>query len=258
MSRMQIGKSGVGISATPEALRGLRSEFERQHYLKFPRLLSAELLDFVQLQIADAHFYERVHEGIGSNKELCMGRNSAFAALQFLVNDRQLFELIQHATQCERIGCFQGRVYRVTADNGHHDSWHDDLGEDRLVGMSINLSSEPYAGGVLQLRDRVSGEIVSEVANDGCGDAVVFRLSNGLQHRITKVEGAAAKTAFAGWFRAQPDFVSLLRGEGRSTRGTSPTETSSTGEGPTGLPATESGSRTESIFKPIDRVPSLR
>jgi hypothetical protein len=77
--------------------------------------------------------------------------------------------------------------------------------------MSINLSRELYSGGRLQIRDHVSGEIVSEVANAGIGDAVIFRLSDRFQHRITDVEGTASKTAFAGWFRAQPDFMSLLR-----------------------------------------------
>jgi hypothetical protein len=84
--------------------------------------------------------------------------------------------------------------------------------------MSINLSREVYSGGRLQIRDHVSGEIVSEVANAGIGDAVIFRLSDRLQHRITDVEGTASKTAFAGWFRAQPDFMSLLRKQSQAGR----------------------------------------
>jgi hypothetical protein len=208
---MQIEKSGFAGSASAEVLRQLRTDFAQQHYLKVPQLLSPDLLDFVQSQVEEAEFYERVHEGIGSNKELCMAQNTVFAALQFLVNDQKFFEFVQAATQCEQIGCFQGRVYRVSSSDGHHDSWHDDLGEDRLLGMSINLSKEVYAGGVLQLRDRASGTIVSEVSNAGRGDALIFRLSSGLQHRITQVAGRATKTAFAGWFRAQPDFVSLLK-----------------------------------------------
>jgi len=207
---MQIEKSGFAGFASTEVLRQLRTDFAQLHYLKVPQLLGPELLDFLQSQIDRAKFYEKTHEGIGSNKELCMTQNSVFAALQFLVNDQKLFEFVREVTQCDRIGCFQGRVYRVSSGAGHHDSWHDDLGEDRLVGMSINLSREAYAGGILQLRDRASGVIVSEVSNAGHGDALIFRLSPNLQHRITCVEGVAAKTAFAGWFRAQPDFVTLL------------------------------------------------
>jgi hypothetical protein len=218
MPTIQIGKSGVVYAALAEDLGALRAQFDRQHYLRFDDLLGPELLDFVQLQIDQSEFHERVHEGIGSNKELCMTSNTAFAALQFLMNDQRLFQVIQTVTQCDQIGCFQGRIYRVKPGSGHHDSWHNDIGEHRLVGMSINLSRELYAGGRLQIRDHVSGEIVSEVANAGIGDAVIFRLSDRLQHRITDVEGAASKTAFAGWFRSQPDFMSLLRKQSQPGR----------------------------------------
>ena len=218
MRTIQIGRSGVVYSALAEDLSALRAQFDRQHYLKIPELLRPELLDFIQIQIDQSEFYERVHEGIGSNKELCMTSNTAFAALQFLMNDQRLFQVIQTVTQCDQIGCFQGRVYRVNPGSGHHDSWHNDIGEHRLVGMSINLSRELYSGGRLQIRDRVSGEIVSEVANAGIGDAVIFRLSDRFQHRITDVEGTASKTAFAGWFRAQPDFMSLLRKQSQPGR----------------------------------------
>src|SRR5882724_834210 len=218
MRTIQIGKSGVVYSPLAEDLGALCAQFDHQHYLKIPELLGPELLDFVQLQIDQSEFYERVHEGIGSNKELCMSSNTAFAALQFLMNDQRLFQVIQTVTQCDQIGCFQGRVYRVNPGSGHHDSWHNDIGEHRLVGMSVNLSRELYSGGRLQIRDHVSGEIVSEVANAGIGDAVIFRLSDRLQHRITDVEGTASKTAFAGWFRAQPDFMSLLRKQSQPVR----------------------------------------
>jgi len=147
-----------------------------------------------------------------------MTSNSASAALLFLVNDKKLFQIIQTVTRCDQIGCFQGRVYRLNPGGGHHDSWHNDIGEDRLVGMSINLSSDVYSGGRLQIRDQASGEIVCEAPNAGIGDAVIFRLSRRLQHRITDVEGTASKTAFAGWFRAQPDFLSLLRKRSESGR----------------------------------------
>ena len=218
MSTIQIGKSGLVYSGSAEDLGALRAQFDRQHHLRFPELLGPELLDVLQTKVRQGEFYERVHEGIGANKELCMTSNSASAALLFLVNDKKLFQVIQAVTQCDQIGCFQGRVYRVNPGCGHHDSWHNDIGEHRLIGMSINLSREVYSGGMLQIRDHTSGEVVCDVPNAGIGDAVIFRLSHRLQHRITDVEGTASKTAFAGWFRAQPDFLSLLRKEARPGR----------------------------------------
>jgi hypothetical protein len=208
---IRLTRQGTVFSESAAKLQELQAVFASRHYLRFPALLDAELLDFIQLQVDHGEFQERVHEGIASNKELCLSGNAAFGALLFLMNDEELFQLIQDLTGCERIRCFAGRIYRINPGQGHHDSWHNDIGEDRLVGMSINLSREAYGGGVLQMRDRDSKEIVGEVDNVGPGDAVIFRLSPRLQHRITEVEGATSKTAFAGWFRANPDFSSLLR-----------------------------------------------
>lgn len=211
MREFQIGKSGVAYSGSTEELSALHAQFDRQHYLKFTEVLEPALLDFLQLKVDDGEFYERVHDGIAPNKELCMTGNAGFGALLCLINDARLFQIIQDVTECDQIRCFEGRVYRVSPDQGHHDSWHNDIGDSRLVGMSINLSKENYSGGVLQIRETDSKKIVSEVANVGSGDAVVFRLSPDLQHRITDVEGTASKTAFAGWFKSQPSFASLLR-----------------------------------------------
>jgi hypothetical protein len=218
MLTVQINNSGTVCSGSAEDLGALRAQFAAQHYLKLPGLLAPGLLDFLQSKVQHAEFYERVHDGIGPNSELCMKSNTAAAALLFLMNDKKLFQIIQDVTQCDPIGCFEGRVYRVNPGRGHHDSWHDDVGEHRLVGMSINLSRRAYSGGTLQMRDRISGEIVSEVPNAGIGDAVIFRLSDRLQHRITDVEGTTSKTAFAGWFSSQPNFLSILREQAIANR----------------------------------------
>ena len=208
---IQVTRRGTELSSSTEVLGALRDQFERRHYFVLPGLLETELLDLIQRQIDRGEFRERVHERIDSNKELCLTESAAFGALLFLMNDEKLFQLIQDITQCARIDCFEGRVYRVNPGDGHHDSWHNDIGEGRVVGMSLNLSREIYSGGVLQIRNRESEALISEVANTGSGDAVVFRLSRDLQHRITEVEGSASKTAFAGWFRAQPNVSSSLK-----------------------------------------------
>lgn len=211
---ISLGRQGVTGCGSVIETNALSSQFDRQHYLRLPGFLQPEILELIQRHVDKGDFAERVHGGIGSNKELCMEANTGSGALLVSVNDEKLFQLIHEVTQCPPIRCFDGRVYRVYAGQGHHDSWHNDFGDHRLVGMSVNLSREPYAGGVLQIRDRDSHNIVAEVPNTGPGDAVIFRLSDRLQHRITEVGGSVAKTAFAGWFKAQPDFVSMLRARG--------------------------------------------
>src|SRR5207253_326319 len=107
-------------------------------------------------------------------------------------------------------GCFEGRVYRLSPGTGHYDSWHNDVGEDRLVAMSINLGRTPFQGGLLQIRRADSPALVREVANPTPGDAVIFRIDPAYCHRVGPVTGSVARTACAGWFRARPDFQTLL------------------------------------------------
>jgi hypothetical protein len=72
---------------------------------------------------------------------------------------------------------FHGRVHRMIPTGEHYDSWHWDIDDDEglLVGMSLNLTAEPYAGVVVQMRYRETQKGFAEVP----------------------------KTAFAGWFRNQ-------------------------------------------------------
>jgi hypothetical protein len=194
-------------------LRALRNEFEKQDWVRLPRLLSPDLLAVIRRQIDASEFRERVHESIGSNSELCLTETatSILLHLHLLLNRQAWFQLIREITGCPPIACFVGRVYRITPGLGHHDAWHDDMREDRLLALSLNLSAEVYSGGILQMRDSQTSRILHEVINIGFGDAIALRLARHLQHRITPIEGTAAKTAFAGWFQSEPDFPSLLK-----------------------------------------------
>lgn len=208
---IQITTEGMVTTASSDAIRTLRIQFDGQHYVRLPRFVAPNVLRFVQERINSGEFYQRSHEKIGQNKELCLEGNAGYGALLLMVNDTGLFQTIQDITGCSQIRCFEGRIYRVAGGAGHYDSWHSDLGDDRLVAMSINLGPEPYCGGTLQLRWRASAQLVCDVPNPEPGDAIIFRLSHQFEHRITNVEGHSVKTAFAGWFKRQPDFVAMLK-----------------------------------------------
>jgi hypothetical protein len=213
---IQLARSGCFVSTTvagsAEDAEFLRAQFRGQHCIRIPALLEPGMLEAIQRRFSEVNFRERVHEGIGSNKELCVGEENPLSRmLNFLMNNVPLFRLVEQVTGCGRIGCFTGRVYRLVPGCGHHDSWHSDWGEHRMLGMSVNLSTGVYSGGALQIRDRSSGLVVHEVANVGFGDAIIFRLADHLQHRLTEVEGDVPKTALAGWFCSRPDLFALLK-----------------------------------------------
>jgi hypothetical protein len=185
-------------------LETLGHEYERSHLVRLPGLLESGLLDRIRREVDAAEFEPRETE---LERQLNMKPGRAFALLMFFANDPALFEVVRGITGCERIGRFDGRVYRLLPGAGHGFDWHDDLIPNRLVAMSINLSASSYSGGVLEIRDRRSGETLHRVADTGPGEAILFRIAANLEHRVTPVEGAFPKTACVGFFKSAPDSV---------------------------------------------------
>jgi hypothetical protein len=212
---IQLTSLDTTVLASAAEIEVLRTQFEKRQYVRLRNLIPPTLLGRVARAIDGAAFYPRIHKKIGV--ELGMAADAlAVNMLRLLVNRSRLFRFVQHITSCGPIGCFDGRVYRMLAVPDHYDSWHDDLMNHRRIGMSLNVSSSGYEGGTFQLRD-VIAETEVDVPNTGFGDAILFRLGDHLKHRVTAVEGKLPKTAFAGWFCSEPEYLSIFRRQ-QSTR----------------------------------------
>jgi hypothetical protein len=222
MSMVQLTRSGPIVTWTADEIRRLRAEFERRHCIRLPALLPPDGFDYVRRNVERGAFAEKIHGQIGV--ELCMAENAALSLLYFLTNDRRIFSLVRELTGCDSIGGFVGRVYRMVPGTGHYDSWHTDCVADRLIGLSVNLSTETYVGGVFQLRERGSEAVLTEAPNTGDGDAILFRIAAHIEHRVTPVEGTVPKTAFAGWFVSKPDLIKLLVSRSASVLSTATAE----------------------------------
>ncbi len=201
-SLLQLTKSGPAFRGAPGYLAQAHAEFQQRHCLLLPQFLEPELLGMLQEHIRRGRFYDRAHEGI--SVELCLTTNIASAVLQFLVNHAGLFRCIEQITGCPTIRCFGGRVYRLIPGPAHYGSWHSDAVPSRLIGLSVNLSTEVFSGGEFELRCQGADEILCQVSNTGFGDALLFRIAPDLLHRVAGMHGTVPKTAYAGWFRSQP------------------------------------------------------
>ncbi len=205
------------VLPSSEQLEELQRMFEAQHWVKLEGFFDSDLYQQVAAMVEDVEFFARDDPLAGEDK---MKPNILLGLLTFWMNDPRLFETVRRISGCGPIGCFVGRVNRRRSAAGHHHAWHDDHGDNRLVAMSVNLSREPYRGGVLQFRDRASRQLMSEVTDLGPGDAVLFRVATELEHRVTPIEGPNPRTVFVGWFRSDSRFPVLLTG-GRTSAGDS-------------------------------------
>ena len=212
---LSVDRSGLRIAGDLEVLR---RKFAEQPYVELPGFVAPALLSIVERAMNAGDFAHRAHPGIG--EELCLEAGPATAACQLVFNDPALLDAVTQVAACSVLGCFDGRVYRLEPQAGHYDSWHSDASDNRMVGLSVNLSREPFSGGVLEIRRAVSQQPEYAVPSVAFGSAVLFRISPALRHRVTPVRGGVARTAYAGWFRGSPDFADVftraLNGRGAS------------------------------------------
>ena len=192
----------------------LRDEFHATHTARLPGLLDAALAQAVLEGMARGTWVNHEHDGIG--REVILDDVRTIDALHFVTNAPAFLALVRDFTECDAITRFEGRVYRMVPGTDHYDSWHDDTGAHRAVGMSLNLGDRPYQGGTFQLRENSDQTALRELPNTAPGDAILFRISPDLSHRVTRVMGTEPRTAFAGWFYADgADYFSTLLGAAR-------------------------------------------
>ena len=207
---MSVLSGGVGFKYDDIVIESARAAFAMQGWVKLEGFAPLALLDRIDEGLAISGFSPRSHGDFGA--ELCSNAGPLTDALMHLANTPSLFELIDAITDCGSIGCFEGRIYRLVPGAGHRDAWHTDMVMGRLVALSVNVGRIPYLGGELHMRRAGSGEVIARVPNVGPGDALLFRLSHDLEHRVSDVSGVEPKTAYAGWFRARPRFEDVMAG----------------------------------------------
>jgi len=196
---IQLTRKGVVLTGSPADLRALRVQFQRDHYLILPKLIAPDLLATVLKRIESAPSVHRGYNGVTAQS--LIDDPLTYNLLAFLLCAPEFLRLVQRITGCRRISNFKGRIYTLNPTTDDRIVWHSDVLDHRVVTLSLNLTSQEYRGGTLQIRRRGSEEILHEVRNIGLGDALLMRVGNNLQHRVLPVEGNVPRTALAGWFR---------------------------------------------------------
>jgi hypothetical protein len=211
---LQVRRTGLIVS-DPEKLDSLREEFNRRHAVVLEGFLGPDVLEYLHARIGTARLETRSdYDGAGREfaREHAVDKHDvSMHLISVLLNDQKLFQILERIAACPVIGYFEGRIYVMASDSGHYDTWHGDNGGGRLVGLSVNLSGETYAGGVFQLRERDSRRLCCEILHAQAGNAHLFRIAPELEHRVTPVEGQAKRLVAAGWFNSGPTLREMLQ-----------------------------------------------
>lgn len=209
---IQITKSGIVLFEASKYLEQIQNEFAINHCVTLSKFFDRKLLQFLRNKLTRASFFEDRYK-VGNNNATgyTTDDETIVGLIHFLLNDEKLFNFIQKITGCKKIGCFNGRVYSKVPNQEQYDMWHDDLAQNRMVAISVNLSPEPFSGGMLQIRNSKSKQILCEAANIDFGGAIIFRIAPYLEHRVTRVKGKTIRTVLTGWFRSKPIYKLITR-----------------------------------------------
>lgn len=176
-------------------------EFAETGCARLPGFLSPPALTYLLQWLETAHFElkNETHNGNVFGTTLFVPSNEkSVVLLHFALNRQPILEMVEQTTGCRGLRRFTGRIHRTNAGSIHHIDWHDDAVDGRSVGITIHLGSGNYTGGLFQLRDP-EGKIRSEIGCAPPGDAFLFRIGAGWQHRLTPVI-SGERTVATGWF----------------------------------------------------------
>lgn len=207
---IRLTTKGLVMDASPAEVAALREEFERFHTVKLPGLMGPDLMALLFGQVHKEDFETKTFGEF--SLELAVMQNVGVHSLQLLMNDNRMRAAMEQITGCTPLRYFSGRIYRLEPNSAHHTDWHDDAaGGDRRVGISFNLSQQPYDGGCFEIKRQTEDQIIRAMPNLTLGDAILFRIDRKLEHRVTAVTGTRSKTAFAGWYHDTADLTDMLR-----------------------------------------------
>ena len=195
-------------------------ELARRHCVVFRDFVDASILERVPRMLETSRFFTSELLLQGKNKaaarEVLMYDTEPLACMFFfLVNQPRLFEAMTEFTGCEMpIRYFIGR-FRKQLPGGEGFRWHDDRDRkrERLVGLSINLSPEPFVGGNFRIRNKETGEVLRAVTASRFrfGDAILFRIHDSLEHALSVVRGGPPRYNYVGWFTWARDYRKVFR-----------------------------------------------
>lgn len=194
---LQLTRTGVKATRSNAATSRINSQFESNHCLVLTRFLEPSLLKTIQQGFRLLDFRDKTYT-IGSDASISKG--ALMGAVTLLLNQPELLDQVRRLTGYGSITGFVGRIYQLRAGDGHDFDWHNDVVRHRVIAVTINLSTDVFKGGELEIREAATRRVINKIANVGPGDAVMFRVDPRFEHRVMPITGDAPKTALAGWF----------------------------------------------------------
>ena len=156
------------------------------------RLLArADKVRFVPHDIAQLGHREKADDG------------GVAAALCVVLDRSPLLRWLEDVTGAPPLRGVAGSFAQARTGTGDGLAWHDDrIDPRRALGIVVNLTSQPYEGGLFEMRCKGSPDPLLAHHHDKPGTALIFAIRPDLEHRVTPLVSGGPRRVFAGWFLA--------------------------------------------------------
>jgi len=182
-----------------------RAEYAESSCIFLPGFLKKSALYPLVKKLGDTNFetkYETEGEGKFGKVLFVPQGNASIIIFNLLLNDNDLFTALQRITDCKPIDNFVGRIHRSEGGEQHNIGWHGDNSDNRLLAITLCLGDDRYTGGKFEIRKKGSDNLLRQFEQLEGGDALIFKISPDLEHRLTTIE-TGRRTVGVGWFRGK-------------------------------------------------------
>jgi hypothetical protein len=146
----------------------LLSKNKNKHFFIGPELLSNSIQSTIIGKLkdtSDSYKIDKKIDGVILSQEYVTPQDAAFTRIiNSYLTKGIVIDSVRKISNNLKINSFKRRGYKFEADEFSFVNWHDDINDDnRLLGLSINLSEEIYQGRKFQIRDKNITQVYSKV-----------------------------------------------------------------------------------------------
>ena len=191
------------VDGPEDAIATARKAISLRQPIVFEGLVDPRFLQLLTRVLASARFEPSAIERIGVRTTEVPG--IAGDALCLALGRPDVLELMTSLIGGKPLTGVAGAVARIDRRSRGYLDWHDDLAEpQRRLAITINLGDRSYRGGEFESRDLDAPGVLFRHLHTRAGDALIFPIGPGLQHRVLPVTGGGPRMVFAGWFLGNP------------------------------------------------------
>lgn len=202
LSELRVSATKTTLPRDPCHWEKLRETFRDCHVIAIPGFLDVGFVSLLRGFLEKSVFRAQPIVQLGE-RHVEAPPGIIGKALTAGLRRPNLLRFLEETTDCGVLGSVEGELATYTPQPRQALSWHDDRNDPRRrLAITINLGDAYYEGGTFELRKKHSGQLLCWHTHRAVGDALIFRVSDDLEHRVVPVLAGGPRHVYAGWFLA--------------------------------------------------------